>query len=229
MLTQEVWRQIESFSGYSFYKAHSASFAVESFQNLFLKTYYPREFMVAVINNFGGFTLRDSMHEARMCGSHHPCSCVQSQFTLSHYDLWWWCIHRSRACAELEQKCSHTRLVEERLATAPIAASKTLYSASISARTIGDIDSYQCFPVHPYEQIRTDVGKKHGAQPKVKYAQNEISPLRRQSNLPCRHWKRQAWAGIRWDRVAWIPLCPRSIGYAICRWAPVGHYCHRDA
>ncbi len=54
-LAKEVWRQIESFAGYSFSKAHSASFAVESFQSLFLKTYYPKEFMVAVINNFGGF------------------------------------------------------------------------------------------------------------------------------------------------------------------------------
>lgn len=54
-LMQEVWRQMESFAGYSFNKAHSASFAVESYMSLFLKTYYPKEFMVAVINNFGGF------------------------------------------------------------------------------------------------------------------------------------------------------------------------------
>ncbi|MFT2009288.1 DNA polymerase III subunit alpha [Pontibacter sp. 13R65] len=54
-IIQEVWRQVESFAGYSFSKAHSASFAVESYQSLFLKTYYPLEFMVAVINNFGGF------------------------------------------------------------------------------------------------------------------------------------------------------------------------------
>ncbi len=54
-LTKEVWRQIESFAGYSFSKAHSASYAVESFQSLYLKTYYPIEFAVAVINNFGGF------------------------------------------------------------------------------------------------------------------------------------------------------------------------------
>jgi DNA-directed DNA polymerase III PolC len=54
-LAQEVWRQMKSFGGYSFSKAHSASFAVESFQSLFLKTYYPMEFMVAVINNEGGF------------------------------------------------------------------------------------------------------------------------------------------------------------------------------
>jgi error-prone DNA polymerase len=54
-LTKEVWRQIESFAGYSFSKAHSASFAVESFQSLYLKAYFPLEHMVAVINNFGGF------------------------------------------------------------------------------------------------------------------------------------------------------------------------------
>jgi DNA polymerase-3 subunit alpha len=51
----EVWRQMESFAGYSFSKAHSASFAVESFQDLFLKANYPMEFMVGVINNFGGY------------------------------------------------------------------------------------------------------------------------------------------------------------------------------
>lgn len=54
-ITSEVWRQMESFGGYSFSKAHSASFAVESYQSLYLKTYFPMEFMVAVINNFGGF------------------------------------------------------------------------------------------------------------------------------------------------------------------------------
>ena len=54
-IAEEVWRQIESFAGYSFSKAHSASYAVESFQSLYLKAHYPLEFMVAVINNFGGF------------------------------------------------------------------------------------------------------------------------------------------------------------------------------
>ena len=51
----ELWRQIESFAGYSFSKAHSASYAIESYQSLYLKAHYPLEFMVAVINNFGGF------------------------------------------------------------------------------------------------------------------------------------------------------------------------------
>jgi DNA polymerase-3 subunit alpha len=75
-LTAEVWRQIESFSGYSFSKAHSASFAVESYQSLFLKTYYPLEFMVAVINNFGGFYNTELyFHELKRAGAivHPPC------------------------------------------------------------------------------------------------------------------------------------------------------------
>lgn len=75
-LTDTVWFQIASFSGYSFSKAHSASFAVESFQSLFLKTYHPLEFMVGVINNFGGFYYTEVyVHEARMAGAviHAPC------------------------------------------------------------------------------------------------------------------------------------------------------------
>jgi DNA polymerase-3 subunit alpha len=76
-LAQEVWRQIESFSGYSFCKAHSASFAVESYQSLYLKTYYPREFIVGVINNFGGFYNTELyVHEARMSGAIIEAPCV---------------------------------------------------------------------------------------------------------------------------------------------------------
>ena len=36
-------------------RSYYASFAVESFQSLYLKVHYPLEFMTAVINNFGGF------------------------------------------------------------------------------------------------------------------------------------------------------------------------------
>lgn len=75
-LSQEIYRQIESFAGYSFCKAHSASYAVESYQSLFLKVYYPVEFMTAVINNQGGFYRTEVyVHEARMSGGtvHNPC------------------------------------------------------------------------------------------------------------------------------------------------------------
>ncbi len=52
---RELWRQISSFAGYAFCKAHSASYAVLSFQSAWLKAHYPAEFMAAVMSNGGGF------------------------------------------------------------------------------------------------------------------------------------------------------------------------------
>ena len=76
-LTEEVWRQTESFAGYAFAKGHSASYAVESYQSLFLKAYYPLEYMVATINNFGGFYRTELyVHEARMHGADICAPCV---------------------------------------------------------------------------------------------------------------------------------------------------------
>lgn len=69
-LVKEIWRQIESFAGYAFAKGHSASYAVESYQSLFLKAYYPLEYMVATLNNGGGFySVELYVHEARMHGA----------------------------------------------------------------------------------------------------------------------------------------------------------------
>ena len=83
-ITNEVWRQIESFAGYSFSKAHSASFAVESYQSLFLKSYFPLEFMVAVINNFGGFYQSwVYFNEARRCGANIELPCINRSVYLS--------------------------------------------------------------------------------------------------------------------------------------------------
>ncbi len=75
-LTVMVWEQIESFAGYAFAKGHSASYAVESYQSLYLKCYFPLEFMVAVLNNGGGFYDTELyVHEAKMWGAtiHPPC------------------------------------------------------------------------------------------------------------------------------------------------------------
>ena len=72
-----VWYEIESFSGYSFSKGHSASYAVESYQSLYLKAHYPLEFMVGVINNFGGFYKTEFyFHEARMDGATIKPPCI---------------------------------------------------------------------------------------------------------------------------------------------------------
>ena len=81
-LTSEIWRQIESFAGYAFAKGHSASYAVESYQSLFLKAYYPLEYMVATLNNFGGFYRPEYyVHEARMNGGIiHPPTINKSNY-----------------------------------------------------------------------------------------------------------------------------------------------------
>lgn len=86
-LSREVYRQIESFAGYSFCKAHSASYAVESYQSLYLKVYYPVEFMVAVINNMGGFYRTEVyVHEAKMSGATVLNPCVnKSEFETTLY------------------------------------------------------------------------------------------------------------------------------------------------
>ncbi len=54
-LAAKLWSMIESFSGYSFCKPHSASFARLSFTCAYLKAHYPAEFLAAVITNQGGF------------------------------------------------------------------------------------------------------------------------------------------------------------------------------
>jgi DNA polymerase-3 subunit alpha len=83
-LSTEIWRQIESFAGYSFAKGHSASYAVESYQSLFLKAYYPLEYMVAVLNNGGGFYRPEVyVHEARMLGAKIEAPCIQESLYMS--------------------------------------------------------------------------------------------------------------------------------------------------
>ena len=74
-LVLEIWRQIQSFSGYAFCKAHSATYAAESMQSLYLKAHYPAEFLVAVINNFGGFYSTEVYVRAlqKVAQVHPPC------------------------------------------------------------------------------------------------------------------------------------------------------------
>lgn len=111
--SREIWRQMESFAGYSFNKAHSASFAVESYQSLFLKTYYPLEFMVAVLNNYGGFYNRKVyVNEARISGGNICLPCVnQSVFNTSIRGK---DIYLGFDCLlNLEGKLAH-RIIEER-------------------------------------------------------------------------------------------------------------------
>lgn len=112
-IIKEVWRQIESFAGYSFSKAHSASYAVESFQSLYLKAYFPLEFQVAVINNFGGFYHSwVYFNEARRQGGNVLLPCVnhsEYKTCIRKKDIWIGFIHISK----LEKKTGK-KIVEER-------------------------------------------------------------------------------------------------------------------
>ncbi|MBN1567500.1 MAG: DNA polymerase III subunit alpha [Acidobacteria bacterium] len=51
----QVWEMIMSFSGYSFCKPHSASYALVSYKSCYLRAHYPAEFMAAVLTNQGGY------------------------------------------------------------------------------------------------------------------------------------------------------------------------------
>ena len=76
-LAKAIWNQIESFAGYAFAKGHSASYAVESYQSLYLKAYYPLEYMTAGINNFGGYYRTEFyVHEARKLGALIEAPCI---------------------------------------------------------------------------------------------------------------------------------------------------------
>ncbi len=77
--SQEIWNQIKSFAGYAFAKGHSASYAVESYQSLYLKRYFPLEYMTATLNNGGGFYRAELyVHEARMCGGVIEAPCINN-------------------------------------------------------------------------------------------------------------------------------------------------------
>lgn len=71
-----IWEQIESFANFAFSKGHSASYAVESFQALYLHAYYPLEYLTATLNNGGGFySIELYVHTAKMKGAivEPPC------------------------------------------------------------------------------------------------------------------------------------------------------------
>jgi len=83
-LISEVWEQVASFAGYAFAKGHSASYAVESYQSLFLRAYFPLEYAVAVLNNGGGFYRPEFyIHDARMQGADIQPPCINRSFMVN--------------------------------------------------------------------------------------------------------------------------------------------------
>jgi DNA polymerase-3 subunit alpha len=115
--TKEVWRQIESFAGYSFSKAHSASYAVESYQSLYLKAHYPLEFITGVINNFGGFySTWVYFNEAKVSGAtlHPPCINRSEYKTIIRgSDIYLGFIHVANLESELGKSIVSCRIVRD--------------------------------------------------------------------------------------------------------------------
>lgn len=53
---ERIWALMEQFGGYGFNKSHSAAYALIAYQTAYLKTYYPVEFMAALLTSVTGNT-----------------------------------------------------------------------------------------------------------------------------------------------------------------------------
>ncbi|HRD53351.1 MAG TPA: DNA polymerase III subunit alpha [Flavobacteriales bacterium] len=108
---EEVWRQIQSFASFSFAKGHSASYAVESYQSLYLKAHHPLEFLVGVANNFGGFYHTEFyLHEAKRAGAVIEAPCINASEELC--SLWKAAGHGLRATGWAEAASVSRRTVQ---------------------------------------------------------------------------------------------------------------------
>ncbi len=66
---ERVWEMMAAFAGYGFPKAHAASYAVAAWRSAWCKTYFPAEFLAAVLANWGGYySQRVYLMEARRLG-----------------------------------------------------------------------------------------------------------------------------------------------------------------
>ena len=66
---ERVWEMMAAFAGYGFPKAHAASYAQIAWRSAWCKTYFPAEFMAAVIANGGGYySQRVYLSEVRRLG-----------------------------------------------------------------------------------------------------------------------------------------------------------------
>ncbi len=66
---ERIWEMMAAFAGYGFPKAHAASYAQIGWRSAWCKTYFPAEFMAAVLANWGGYySQRIYLSEARHMG-----------------------------------------------------------------------------------------------------------------------------------------------------------------
>ncbi len=69
-VAEELFREIESFASYAFNKAHAACYAVVAYETAYLKRYYPREYMAALLSSVLGWSDKavEYMEECRRLG-----------------------------------------------------------------------------------------------------------------------------------------------------------------
>lgn len=66
---ERIWEMMAAFAGYGFPKAHAASYAQIGWRSAWCKSYFPAEFMAAVLANWGGYySQRVYLSEARRMG-----------------------------------------------------------------------------------------------------------------------------------------------------------------
>ncbi|MFN2197418.1 MAG: DNA polymerase III subunit alpha, partial [Anaerolineales bacterium] len=68
-VSTRIWDLMAAFAGYGFPKAHAASYAEIGWRSAWLKSYFPAQFMAAVLANWGGYySQRIYLMEARHLG-----------------------------------------------------------------------------------------------------------------------------------------------------------------
>jgi error-prone DNA polymerase len=71
-LSEEMYKKLTYFSGYGFCRSHAAAFAKTVYQTAFLKTYFPAEFLAAILSNEPCcyYPTQTVIEEARKWGIH---------------------------------------------------------------------------------------------------------------------------------------------------------------
>ncbi|HNR49908.1 MAG TPA: hypothetical protein PKN14_11745 [Bacteroidia bacterium] len=206
--TQEVWRQIESFAGYAFAKGHSASYAVESYQCMYLKTHFPLEYMVAVINNGGGFYDTEFyINEARLYGGHIHAPDINKSMcetTIEGKDIYlgFNLIH------ELEQKTATTLYDERQQNGNFLSLSDFMQRVSVSVeqlRLLIRVNAFR-FTGRTRQQLLWDIHTIVGSEKKTHTESELFEAQRKTFSLPKLHYSKTDEA---WDEIELLgfPLC----------------------
>jgi DNA polymerase-3 subunit alpha len=163
---------------------------VESYQSLYLKTYFPLEHMVAVINNFGGFYHTEFyFHEARMNGARiHAPDINKSQYLTCIYgiDIYPGFIH----VAELESEVAKS-IVSERAVNGPFSClSDFMKRLSISVeqlRILIRIGAFR-FTGKTKKQLLWDIYANVGHKNKTSVAKELFEVPKNKFSIPSLHY-----------------------------------------